>query len=103
MLPPSNIFVIYVDGVNTAQLFGVSEWMDVELGLQPGPHRVDFSYQYNIFQENPVPPSPPRRQGEFCEFCSAIVRTLVFCFWLIPCVSLFTISFLIPIFVVGAV
>ena len=65
MLPPSDIFVIYVDGESAAQLVDVNEWTDVALGLEPGPHRVDFSYQYNIFGVNPLPPSPPQRQGEF--------------------------------------
>lgn len=63
VLPPADIFIIYVDGESAAQLVAVQEWTDVELSLSPGPHRVDFTYQYNMFGVDPLPPSPPTRQG----------------------------------------
>ena len=33
------------------------------LGLSPGPHVIDLSYQYNMFAVSPLPPSPPGRLG----------------------------------------
>lgn len=35
----------------------------VELGVAPGPHTINFSYQYNIFGVDPLPESPPDRLG----------------------------------------
>ncbi|KAL7487936.1 hypothetical protein ACHAW6_013516 [Cyclotella cf. meneghiniana] len=61
--PPIDVFVIYVDGVSAAQLTDSQEFSDVIFSLEPGPHRIDFSYQYNIFGVDPLPPSPENRLG----------------------------------------
>ncbi len=42
--PPRDIFLIYIDGVEAAQMESVNEWQTLELGLKAGPHRIDFSY-----------------------------------------------------------
>ena len=44
--PPRDIFIIYIDGEEAAQLESVNEWQTLELGLTAGQHRIDFSYQY---------------------------------------------------------
>lgn len=44
--PPRDIFIIYIDGVEAAELVGVNEWQTLELGLTSGAHTIDFSYQY---------------------------------------------------------
>lgn len=62
VMPPRDDFMIYIDGVSAAQLVDVHEWTGVELSLDAGPHRVDFSYQYNTSQLD-QPPSTPQRQG----------------------------------------
>ena len=63
--PPRDLFIIYVDGVAAAQLVDVNEWTPVALGLEPGSHRIDFSYQFNPFDVESLPPSPPTREGKF--------------------------------------
>lgn len=63
--PPHDILFIHIDGEEAASLLDVTEWTAVQLSLTPGFHRIDFSYQYNIFGVDPLPPSPPQRQGEY--------------------------------------
>jgi hypothetical protein len=53
VLPPQDVFIVYVDGVLAAQLVDVQTFEQVRLELEPGDHRVDFSYQYNIFNLDP--------------------------------------------------
>jgi hypothetical protein len=69
--PPRDIFEIYIDGESAAQLVGVNEWTLLELGLEPGPHRIDFSYQFNMFNSDVgiLPPSPEEREGECYSRC----------------------------------
>jgi hypothetical protein len=64
--PPRDIFEIYIDGQSAAQLVDVTEWTVLELGLEPGNHRIDFSYQYNMFNSDVslLPPSPAEREGK---------------------------------------
>jgi len=64
--PPRDMFEIYIDGQNAAQLVDVNEWTVLELGLEPGPHRIDFSFQYNMFNSDVglLPPSPAEREGK---------------------------------------
>jgi len=61
--PPRDIFIVFVDGEVAAQLVDVNEWTELALGLEPGPHVIDFSYQYNPFDVAVLPPSPPTREG----------------------------------------
>jgi len=62
--PPNDMFVVSIDGVQAAQLVGVWDWTPVELGISPGQHRVDFTYQYNMFNLDQFPPNgPPEREG----------------------------------------
>ncbi|KAL7548230.1 hypothetical protein ACHAWF_011520, partial [Thalassiosira exigua] len=62
--PPHDIFAIYVDGVEAAQLVDVDEWTQVPPEvMSPGPHIIDFRYGYNQFNI-PLPPSPPQREGK---------------------------------------
>lgn len=63
VLPPSDIFIIYINGESAAQLVDVQEWTEVTLGIPPGPQIIDFSYRYNFFGADPLPPSPPTRLG----------------------------------------
>ncbi len=56
VLPPQDLFIVYVDGVAAAQLADVNEFDELGLELGPGPHIVDFSYQYNIFSLDPDSP-----------------------------------------------
>ena len=63
VLPPQDNFIIYVDGTVAAQVTDVKEFTEVKLALNPGPHRVDFSYQYNTFNLDPLPPVPPEILG----------------------------------------
>ena len=61
--PPRDIVSIYIDNESAAQLVDINEWTDVALGLSPGSHVINFSYQYNIFGISPLPESPPGRLG----------------------------------------
>lgn len=63
VLPPQDSFVVYVDGIGAARLTDVQKFTEVNLELSPGSHRVDFSYQYNLFNLDPVPPVPPTILG----------------------------------------
>jgi len=61
--PPTDLFIIYVDGEAAAQLVDVNEWTELDLGLEPGSHLIEFSYQYNPFDVAELPPIPPTREG----------------------------------------
>jgi hypothetical protein len=61
--PPADIFVVYIDGESAAQLADNGEFSDVALGVSPGPHTIDLSYQYNPFSIPDLPESPPNRLG----------------------------------------
>ncbi|KAL7468613.1 hypothetical protein ACHAXS_008865 [Conticribra weissflogii] len=63
VLPPSDLFIIYIDGNSAAQLVDVQEFTEVTLGIPPGVHVIDFSYRYNFFNTDPLPPAPPERLG----------------------------------------
>ena len=63
VLPPHDLFTINIDGVAATQFAGVNEWQEVSLGLSPGEHRIDFSYMYNTFGANPLPPRQPQIEG----------------------------------------
>jgi len=63
VLPPSDLFIIYIDGDSAAQLVDVQEFTEVTLGIPPGVHVIDFSYRYNFFNTDPLPPAPPERLG----------------------------------------
>lgn len=56
VLPPQDVFIVYIDGEVAAQLVDVQTFEEVKLELKPGAHRVDFSYQYNIFSLDPDSP-----------------------------------------------
>mmetsp|Transcript_28474 Transcript_28474/g.57297 ORF Transcript_28474/g.57297 Transcript_28474/m.57297 type:complete len:567 (+) Transcript_28474:69-1769(+) len=56
VLPPQDVFIVYIDGVVAAQLVDVQTFEEVRLELKPGAHTVDFSYQYNIFNLDPDSP-----------------------------------------------
>lgn len=66
VLPPNDIFFVYVDGEVGQTVTGVFNWTEVAVLLSPGPHVIEFSYQYDTFGVDPLPPSPPQREGEFC-------------------------------------
>lgn len=57
------MFVIYVDGVSAVQLTDAQEFTDVVFSVEAGRHTIDFSYQYNIFGVDPLPPPPDDRLG----------------------------------------
>lgn len=61
--PPIDVFVIYVDGISAVQLTDTQEFTDVVFNVEAGRHTIDFSYQYNIFDVDPLPPSPENRLG----------------------------------------
>ncbi|KAL7542552.1 hypothetical protein ACHAXR_012900 [Thalassiosira sp. AJA248-18] len=63
VLPPSDMFGIFIDGINDIQLVDVNEWREVIVDLPPGRHVIDFSYQYNVFNLDPLLPSPPTIEG----------------------------------------
>lgn len=63
MQPPRDIFSIYIDDESAAQLIDTQGWQDVALGVSPGPHTINLSYQYNIFGVDPLPESPQERLG----------------------------------------
>ena len=64
ILPPYDILVWYVDGVEISRLAGEPEWSAVPISLPPGAHRIDFQYQYNPFSLPELPNDPPPiRQG----------------------------------------
>ena len=78
VLPPNDIFIIYVDGESEKQLVNMHEWKNVTLELEPGPHRVDFSYQYNTFGLETMPPSSSEeRLGEFCAVFLSFLLTRI--------------------------
>ncbi|EJK70805.1 hypothetical protein THAOC_07810 [Thalassiosira oceanica] len=63
VLPPHDFFTINIDGVTANKFASVNEWTAVSLGLSPGEHRIDFSYEYNTFGANPLPPRQPQIEG----------------------------------------
>jgi len=64
VVPPYDILVWYVDGVEISRLAGEPEWSAVPISLPPGAHRIDFQYQYNPFSLPELPNDPPPiRQG----------------------------------------
>ncbi|EJK46032.1 hypothetical protein THAOC_35327 [Thalassiosira oceanica] len=63
VLPPSDVFVIYIDGTSVQHVIDVNDWSKYELKIPAGSHTVDFSYEYNIFNISAMPPSPPTRRG----------------------------------------
>mmetsp|Transcript_39040 Transcript_39040/g.57588 ORF Transcript_39040/g.57588 Transcript_39040/m.57588 type:complete len:675 (-) Transcript_39040:957-2981(-) len=64
VVPPYDILVWYVDGVEISRLAGEPEWSAVPISLPPGAHRIDFQYQYNPFSLPELPDDPPPiRQG----------------------------------------
>lgn len=63
VLPPTDLFKVYINGEEKLLLIDVNEWKEVTLDVPGGRQRIDFSYQYNAFGVNPLPPSPPLREG----------------------------------------
>ena len=63
VLPPTDLFKVYINGEEKLLLIDVNEWKQVTLDILPGSQRIDFSYQYNPFNVDPLPPSPPLREG----------------------------------------
>eukprot|EP00571_Detonula_confervacea_P009171 CAMPEP_0172318502 /NCGR_PEP_ID=MMETSP1058-20130122/35080_1 /TAXON_ID=83371 /ORGANISM="Detonula confervacea, Strain CCMP 353" /LENGTH=118 /DNA_ID=CAMNT_0013033351 /DNA_START=105 /DNA_END=458 /DNA_ORIENTATION=+ len=63
VLPPSDVFVIFVDGVKEKEMIDVNEWQEITVDIPAGRHVIDFSYQYNLYNVDPLPPSPPNREG----------------------------------------
>jgi len=63
VLPPQDNFIVYVDGTVAAQITDVREWTEVKLELSSGAHKIDFSYRYNLFNLDPLPPAPPTILG----------------------------------------
>ena len=59
--PPLDLFTVYIDGEDAAQLVNVQEFTEVALGLSEGPHTIDFSYRFNPVNLPVLSPSPPER------------------------------------------
>ena len=64
VLPPSDVFGVFIDGVKETQLIAVNSWRELIVNVPAGRHVIDFSYQYNMFSVDPMPPSPPSREGK---------------------------------------
>ena len=95
VVPPFDMLVIFVNGQVGQQLADVHEWTSFEIDLEESAEEftIDFSYQYNRFGLNPLPPAvPDRREGESCplwfflpglhspacaHFCSLLFRNCV--------------------------
>ena len=56
VLPPRDVFAIYIDGANGVQYLDVREWTEVAIDIPPGRHVIDFSYMYNVFSVDSLPP-----------------------------------------------
>ena len=67
--PPHDIFIVYVDGISAAQFVDKNDWEPSSLQLLPGPHVVEFSYQYNL-SGGSLPENPSLREGEFIVYKS---------------------------------
>ena len=64
--PPLDIFIVSIDGETAAALVNVSEWRKIALALEPGPHTIDFSYQFNLVGDDlDNYTSPTEREGEY--------------------------------------
>jgi len=64
VVPPYDIFVWFVDGVEVSRIAATAEWTPIPINLTPGAHRIDFQYQYNPFNLPELPADPPPiRQG----------------------------------------
>ena len=64
VLPPYDVLVWFVDGVEISRIAGSAEWMAISIPLTPGAHQIDFQYQYNPFDLPVLPPDLPEgRQG----------------------------------------
>ncbi|KAL7491152.1 hypothetical protein ACHAWT_000622 [Skeletonema menzelii] len=64
VLPPYDVLVWFVDGVEISRIAGSPEWMAISIPLTPGAHQIDFQYQYNPFDLPVLPPDLPEgRQG----------------------------------------
>ena len=64
VLPPTDLFKVYINGEEKLLLIDVNEWKEVTLDVPGGRQSIDFSYQYNPFDVDPLPPSSsPLREG----------------------------------------
>ena len=64
VIPPYDVLVWYVDGVEISRLAGSPEWRIISIPLSPGAHQIDFQYQYNPFDLPELPSDPPTvREG----------------------------------------
>ena len=61
MEPPVDLFALYIDGQSAAQLPGTPGFVDIPIGVGPGPHRIDMSYQYIASNSSELPPSSSDR------------------------------------------
>lgn len=61
---PNDFFYVYIDS-EKATYGTLLEWTDQTFELEPGPHTIVFSYEYNKFNLDPLPPNPPTREGEY--------------------------------------
>lgn len=80
VLPPTDVFKIYVDGVETMQLIDVNDWSLVAVDIAPGRHVIDLSFQYNIFSVDPLSTDLSRGGAVFIDnisFVEAFIRATV--------------------------
>ncbi|EJK63311.1 hypothetical protein THAOC_16039 [Thalassiosira oceanica] len=56
---PFDDVVYFVDDVMRGQLNNMQEWMEVEIELPPGGHKITFVYNYNPVAIDALPPKPP--------------------------------------------
>ncbi|KAL7498722.1 hypothetical protein ACHAWT_008081, partial [Skeletonema menzelii] len=63
VIPPHDVLVWFVDGVEISRLAGSPEWRVISIPLTPGAHQIDFQYQYNPFDLPELPDSSTSREG----------------------------------------
>ena len=66
VLPPWDLFIVSIDGEPAMFANNVTKWKQQQLGMPPGPHTIDFTYQFNLGDDdvNNYPSPPIEREGE---------------------------------------
>ena len=58
VLPPTDLFKVYINGEEKLLLIDVNQWKEVTVDIPPGRHQIDLSYQYNPFDIEQLPGMP---------------------------------------------
>jgi len=72
--PPLDLFFVSIDGEEAVLNGNGTEWtLSPQFGMSPGPHTINFSYRFNPYDLDSLPPSQTEseREGEFNILCNS--------------------------------